>query len=345
MIKKLIILLLSISVLSSKSLSDIKLQKDFGILTLMYHRFNEQKYPSTNIKLDVFKKQVAEITESGLKIISFDEFKNMMDQKSFSEKSILLTIDDGFLSFYENAWPIFKENKIPFILFINTENVGSHGYMDWQQLKEISKFKFVKIGNHSHSHEYLLNMKKTEIIDDIKMSINILKKNLNIEPDIFSYPFGEYDVDLIKIVENFGFKYAFGQHSGVINFSSNNYELPRFPINEKYGDINRFRSVINFLPFPYEKIVPENKYLTASQNPPDVKIIFFKNLINIKNINCYSNEEDRWEKSNINFINENEINIKLRGKFITERGRINCSLMDKNGKWRWLGIQYVLEEN
>ena len=146
----------------------------------MYHRFNEQKYPSTNIKLDVFKKHVEEITKSGLKIISFDEFKNIMDQKSFSEKSILLTIDDGFLSFYENAWPIFKENKIPFILFINTENVGSRGYMDWKQLKEISEFKFAKIGNHSHSHEYLLNMKKNEIVDDIKMSIQILKKNLNI---------------------------------------------------------------------------------------------------------------------------------------------------------------------
>jgi peptidoglycan/xylan/chitin deacetylase (PgdA/CDA1 family) len=343
MIKKLIILLLSISILSSKSLSDIKLQKDFGILTLMYHRFNEQKYPSTNIKLDIFKKQVEEITKNGLKIINFHEFKNIMDQKSFAEKSILLTIDDGFLSFYENAWPIFKENKIPFILFVNTKNVGSHGYMDWEQLKEISKFEFVKIGNHSHSHEYLLNMKKNEIIDDIKISVNILKKNLNIEPDIFSYPFGEYDVELIKIVEDFGFKYAFGQHSGIINFSSKNYELPRFPINEKYGDINRFRSVINFLPFPYEKIVPENKYLTTNQNPPDVKIIFFKNLINIKNINCYSNEEDKWEKSNINFINENEINIKLRGKFTTERGRINCSLLEKNGKWRWLGIQYVLE--
>ena len=126
MIKKLIILLLSISILSSKSLSDIELQKDFGILTLMYHRFNEQKYPSTNIKLDIFKKQVEEITKNGLKIINFHEFKNIMDQKSFEEKSILFTIDDGFLSFYENAWPIFKENKIPFILFINTENVGSH---------------------------------------------------------------------------------------------------------------------------------------------------------------------------------------------------------------------------
>ena len=205
----------------------------------MYHRFNEQKYPSTNIKLDVFEKHVEEIRKSGLKIINFNEFKNIMEQKSFSEKSILLTIDDGFLSFYENAWPIFKENKIPFILFINTENVGSRGYMDWKQLKEIAEFKFAKIGNHSHSHEYLLNMKKNEIIDDIKTSIQILKKNLNIEPDIFSYPFGEYDTDLMKIVENLGFKYAVGQHSGVINFSSNNYELPRFRHPKKDLQKNR----------------------------------------------------------------------------------------------------------
>ena len=36
--------------------------------------------------------------------------------------------------------------------------------------------------------------------------------------------------------------------------------------------------------------------------------------------------------------------ILLKQKFINERGRINCSLLEKNGKWRWLGIQYVIAE-
>ena len=84
-------MLLSIFILSSKSLSDIKLQKDFGILALMYHRFNEQKYPSTNIKLDVFKKHVEEITKSGLKIINFNEFKkNSCAGTSFHGINILV---------------------------------------------------------------------------------------------------------------------------------------------------------------------------------------------------------------------------------------------------------------
>ena len=60
----------------------------------------------------------------------------------------------------------FKKEKIPFVIFVNTESVGSNGYMTWDELREISQFDFVHIGNHSHSHAYLadkmtLKLKKT----------------------------------------------------------------------------------------------------------------------------------------------------------------------------------------
>ena len=61
------------------------------------------------------------------------------------------------------------------------------------------------------------------------------------------------------------------------------------------------------MPLPYLKISPEEKYLNPKNNPPDVKVTFFKDGPNIKNINCYSNEEDKWRKSKINFISDNEI--------------------------------------
>ena len=62
-----------------------------------------------------------------------------------------MTVDDGLLSFYENAWPILRERKIPFILFVNTREVGAYNYMDWDQIIELNNSKFVEIGNHSHS--------------------------------------------------------------------------------------------------------------------------------------------------------------------------------------------------
>ena len=200
------------------------------------------------------------------------------------------------------------------------------------------------IGNHSHSHEYLIDWNDEEIKSDLKTSIEIFKKELGYSPVIFSYPFGEYSTSLKKIVSDLNFKFAFGQHSGVIDSTKNFLELPRFPINEKYGEIKRFKSIIQTLPFPYEKITPENRYVKGNENPPKVKIKFFKDLVNIKNITCYSNEGNIWRKSDIKFINENELEILLKEKFKSERGRINCSLWAEKNRWRWLGIQYVIAE-
>ena len=105
-----------------------------------------------------------------------------------------------------------------------------------------------------------------------------------------------------------------------------------------------FKSIIQTLPFPYEKITPENRYIKGNENPPEVKIKFFKDLIDVKNITCYSNEGNIWRKSDIKFINESELEILLKEKFKSERGRINCSLWAEKNRWRWLGIQYVIAE-
>ena len=102
--------------------------------------------------------------------------------------------------------------------------------------------------------------------------------------------------------------------------------------------VGSFRTI----PFPYKQIIPEEKYLIDKDNPPKVKIIFFENDIDLKNINCYSNEQNKWRKSKIDFYKTNELKIILDGKFTTERGRINCSLREDDGSWRWLGIQFVI---
>ena len=326
---------------SNENLNDIE---DFGLISLMYHRFEENKYPSTNIKISDFEKQLEIIKESNIKFINPKNFeKELIENKN--QRKILLTIDDGFLSFYNNAWPILKKGKIPFILFVSTREVGSVNYMNWNQLKEISKEDFVEIGNHSHTHEYLVNETNETIKTDIKKSIKIFNEKLGQNSKFFSYPFGEYSISFKNIIKSLGFKYAFGQHSGVIDETKNFYELPRFPINEKYGEIKRFTSLTKTLPFKYKSILPKEKYLLSSKNPPEVKIEFYEDIENLKSVNCYSNEANKWRKSEINFITDNVLQILINEKFVGERGRINCSLRDSSGFWRWLGIQFVVSKN
>ena len=316
---------------------------DFGLISLMYHRFEENKYPSTNIRINDFKEHLRIIEQNNIKFINPKNFEKELVNNNLQRK-ILLTIDDGFLSFYENAWPILKEKKIPFILFVSTREVGAFNYMTWDQIKEISNEDFVEIGNHSHTHEYLADESNQLIKEDIAKSISIFKKNLGRNSDFFSYPFGEYSNDFKNIIEEFGFKYAFGQHSGVIDETKDFYELPRYPINEKYGEIKRFKSLTNTLPFKYKKIYPDEKYLLQTKNPPNVKIEFYDNIKNLKSVGCYSNEGDKWRQSSIKFENSNTLLIKIDEKFVGERGRINCSLRDPSGLWRWLGIQFVIGE-
>ena len=337
------ILIIAFSNDFSKAFASNKDFDDYGLISIMYHRFNETKYPSTNIQLDVFKEQLNIIEEEGIKFIHPDNFEKSIKEKK-SERKILFTVDDGLLSFYENAWPILKEKRIPFILFVNTREVGSYNYMNWDQIRELHENENVEIGNHSHSHEYLVDETSDVIVKDIKKSIKIFKENLGENSNFFSYPFGEYSSEFKKIIQELGFKYAFGQHSGVIDETKDLWELPRFPINEKYGEIKRFKTLMKTLPFKYKTILPEDKYLLQSKNPPKVKIEFYENIDNLKQTTCFSNEENKWRNSKINFKENNTLEINIVGKFIGERGRINCSLKEKNNFWRWLGIQFVISD-
>jgi len=342
-IKKSFIIFLFFIFLPTQLLSVTTSIEDKGIIVLMYHRFDENKYPSTNIKKDNFIEHLDLIKKNQFLFINPNNFEYALANQK-SEKKILLTIDDGFKSFYDNAWPILKEQEIPFILFVNTREVGTSGYMNWTQIKEISQQEFVHIGNHSFSHEYLVDKKNEEIIDDINRSISDFKNNLEYTSPFFSYPFGEYSNNFKKIIKDFGFKYAFGQHSGVADETKDFYELPRFPINEAYGELKRFETILKTVPLKFKSITPKEKYITDANNPPQIIVEFFDDLKNINLLNCYSNEQNSWRKSELERLEEFKIKINLIGKFTTERGRVNCSLRKPDGSWRWLGIQFVVSD-
>ncbi len=97
------------------------------------------------------------------------------------------------------------------------------------------------------------------------------------------------------------------------------------------------------------KVMSDSKQTYGSKDHPDVDELHKRVNELDKNISIATVyrtvklfEEDKWRNSKINFISKNEIEILLDGKFVTERGRINCSLRENTGEWRWLGIQFVI---
>ena len=219
----------------------------------------------------------------------------------------------------------------PVAEFLTRAGIGSLGIIDSDNI-ELSNI-------HRQSLYDSKDLKKSKVTVASKKL-----KEINNKTKVVSYKIRLNKNNFKNIIKNFGFKYAFGQHSGVMDETKDFYELPRYPINEKYGEIKRFKSLTKTLPFKYKKIYPDEKYLLQTKNPPEVKIEFYDNIKNLKSVGCYSNEGNKWRQSNIKFINSNTLFINIAEKFVGERGRINCSLRDPSGLWRWLGIQFVISE-
>ena len=56
-------------------------------------------------------------------------------------------------------------------------------------------------------------------------------------------------------------------------------------------------------------MLPEEKYLSKNDNPPEFSVEFFQNQKNLSAINCFSDEGNKWEKSET-FLNKNILKIK-----------------------------------
>ena len=295
----------------------------------MYHRFGETKYPSTNITIEQVESHISYLKENNFKFIYA---RDILSPEILLEKTIAITVDDAYQSFYELGLPIFEKNDIPVTLFLNTENVGGSNYMSWPQLIDSIK-RGVDIQNHTHSHSSLSLLSKEEIINEIEKSQKIILDNLEIEPNLFAYPFGENSALAQEIISEY-FDAAFGQHSGAFSIDQK-YYIPRFSLNENYGSLNRIRDASNALPFSNATLQPTNPYMSPASRR---FVLDVKGGVN--GINCFvSDFQGSIEKTFT--VLENKLLIELDRDPVQGRLRFNCTKVD-NGVY-WFGYQYLID--
>ena len=82
-------ILLFLSISKSFAINLNEFNPDKGVIALMYHRFNENKYPSTNIRNEIFLEHLNEINNSKFEFIPFVKFNEIINNKI--EKNYLLT--------------------------------------------------------------------------------------------------------------------------------------------------------------------------------------------------------------------------------------------------------------
>lgn len=201
-----------------------------------------------------FEQQIIQLKESDAYFATLDEVITFKETGKFPDKCVWVSFDDVDNTVYENAFPILKKHNIPFTLFIIVNQVGITDFSNlhlanWDALRDMRDSGLASFGSHTYdmhyyehetnSAEFLLPENYEDFADDIKLSKEILDKELNIDIKTLAYPFGSANDEIITIVENSGFSSAYLLNNTSISKESNNFAQGRYLI-----DMTTFNKVI-----------------------------------------------------------------------------------------------------
>ena len=139
---------------------------------IMYHRFGDSRYPSTNIKKEQFTNHLNELLKPKYNVIHIKKALLAINGiNPINDRSIVITIDDAYSSVYKYAWPLLKKHNLPFTLFVSTDVIDNKtpGYMTWEEIRTLRDHG-VTIGSQTKSHHHMFKLSKEKIIEELSFS-------------------------------------------------------------------------------------------------------------------------------------------------------------------------------
>ncbi len=318
----------------------------------MYHRFGEAEFPSTSVTLAQFEAQLDFLEREGFDVWPLPKLVTSLQQgKAVPDGVVVITIDDAYASVHEHAYPMLRSRGMPFTVFVATDpiDLGLSGYMTWAQLRELHEAG-ATLANHGASHGYLVQRKENEteqewqqrVRADIAKGQSRLQEEIdtrvNASPQLFAYPFGEYDVAMMQMLEAMGYV-AFGQHSGAAGVHDDLRALPRFPVNERYGKLPDFALKARTLPFAVEEAAPVDP-LVGDGEAPVLTLAFGESAADLDRLACYFGSEAleiRWTNRA-----ERRAEVRTDSALPQGRSRYNCTAPHRTApRWYWYSHPWI----
>ena len=319
-------------------------------VAFIYHRFGDQRYPSTNTKVEQFKAQLDWLAENHYEVWSLPRIvSTLKDGKRIPDHVVAITVDDAFQSFYKNAYPLLKSRGWPFTVFVSTDGVDQKlpDFMSWDEMRELAK-NGGSFGNHTADHGHLpfRNQGESDLAWADRMRADITKTqarlqaelgpDTNSEPKLFAYPYGEFSQDLAELVNGLGYV-AFGQQAGVLSEPLDVRALPRFPINEHFGSVSDFALRAAALPMPLQAISPWDPLLKHN-NPPQLDITLSPDTVPAKALRCFLN----GPPMDIHWLDAGRTHFSIQAQSVLPEGRdrYNCTAL-VGGRYFWYSHMWL----
>lgn len=205
-----------------------KSEKNIKIPILIYHNFRTPiPYKQDVYKLfsceKNFDENVKTLLDAGYTFITLEDlYQYDKGQIGLPEKVIIITIDDGQIGCYTDAFPVLKRYEIPATIFIVNQLVGTEDYFSWEQAKEMYDTGLVKIHCHGYEHSEYSSVGKEKLVSDYTKSHHEIEQYMGKSVQkIMAYPAGKSSQNTIKWLKDIGFEIQVQTKYGTINNSRN----------------------------------------------------------------------------------------------------------------------------
>ena len=312
------------------------------VVVFIYHRFGDDKYPSTNVSISDFEGHLKYLKTNGFKVLTFGQAVDYINDSSipYESRVACITVDDAFKSFYNNGYPLLKKYGFVASLFVNTETIGGGSFMAWDDIKKVSAAG-IEVGNHTHSHDYFLNtpppLRHDKFYEAVNKCQEMIKAQLGITPEVFAYPFGEFDYEMEKIIKKLGFKAAAAQFSGVM-YKNDLFAIPRFPMTGSTSTLKSFTEKANMKALRILSKSPDSAFL-KNDNPPTLTLLADTIFADLSKMNCFISNGCYSQ------VAGNTITITAKKPLTMRRTNYTITAPGKKGSgWYWYTHQWIVPE-
>ena len=314
----------------------------------VYHRFGDDRYPSTNVSLETFEAHLKILQRENVEVLPLGEVVKRLRQRSpLPPACVVLTVDDGYQSFLTGAMPLLRRFGYSATLFVSSEAVGRPGFLSWQELHALAQ-EGIEIGNHSASHMHMVDKKvgettaqwRARVKDDVTAAQAAFAKDLGQEVRLFSYPYGEYCPELVELVAELGFLGAAGQQSGVVSSADQLYDLPRFPMGGPFASAEGFSSKLKMKALAVKIIAPQSPLL-AEENPPLLRVTIDDNEVDLRRLRCFVSGQENGRIRPDPSLPHGYL-VQANAPLTSRRSKYTLTAPSKNGKsWYWFSQLWI----
>jgi peptidoglycan/xylan/chitin deacetylase (PgdA/CDA1 family) len=212
-----------------------------GPRILIYHQVGAGSGRQMDVSTQMFRGHVKWLLDHG-RIVGLGDALSGADDPD-SSRSFVLTFDDGYADFFENAFPLLREHGIPFTLYLTTGHIETGELLhqgdrplEWGQVEEMLDTGLVTLGAHTHTHPDMRGLPRDQAEYEIGESNRLIELRTGETPRHFAYPKGYWDPNAEKVVSGTYTTAVLGAGAPVSQHT-NPFRIGRVPIQQSDGHL------------------------------------------------------------------------------------------------------------